>query len=69
MTQPKWVGWLWRADGVWERICSGASLSECSSRLARVSRERGVGTALTVMTSGAAPPDPPPAVRGRLFPR
>jgi hypothetical protein len=64
----EWVGWLWRTDGgFWERVCRGASLPECSRLLGRISRERGVRDALTVMTAGPAPPDPPPAVRRGLF--
>jgi hypothetical protein len=63
-----WVGWVWRKDrACWERVCSGPSMPECSRLLGRVSRERGVRDALTVMTTGPAPPDPPPAVRAGPF--
>jgi hypothetical protein len=53
-TSPSWHGWLWTGDS-WERVCSGASLSECSRRLGEHARRRRVPDRLCVMTGGGSP--------------
>jgi hypothetical protein len=53
-----WYGWVRRRKGAsWERVCQAPTLGECSKRLGRIARERGVRDKDSCMTSGAAPPD------------
>jgi hypothetical protein len=53
-----WYGWIRPRKGAsWERVCQAPTLEECSRRLGRIARERGVRDRDSCMTSGAAPPD------------
>jgi hypothetical protein len=60
MAAGAWTGFVWLADKRrWERVCFAGSIAECSQRLGKVARRRGVAGWQTCLTRDRPPTSRP----------